>query len=222
GYTIDESSFAPVPLANIHVNTDGARYVSNRTGLFRILISSNDTIFITAIGYREKIILAKNILPQNGDDTVRTYLRPIVYKLREVNVESNHKRDSIARLAAEILKTDPLLNNYDRVIKRDKGGMMSPLTAMYEAWSKEGQDMAHFEEFLRYAEQQKEIDKRYNRAVVKKVTEIEDEDLDDFMMFCKIKRTLILNAPDYDLYEAIRKCGNEFKENKSRERTRLR
>ena len=223
GYFIDESSFEPVPLANISVPFTGKKYISNRKGFFKITLSKTDSVCITAIGFKSKSYLGIEIIPQNQTDTIQIYLRPMVYKLKDVNVVySNRKRDSIARLVAEILKNDPLLNNYDRVINRPKGGIMNPLSAMYEAWSKEGADMRKFEDFLHYAEQQRAIDKRYNKKIIKKITELDDEDLDDFIMFCKMDRLFILTAQEYDLIEEVKKCGEKFKAQKQIERTKLR
>lgn len=220
---LDESTFEPVPLANILIRNTGTRAISNRSGLFRISILPNDSIFITAIGYEQKLFLGREIIPTNITDTIRIYLRPTVYKLKDVNVVySNHKRDSIARLAAEYLKNNPLLNNYDRVINRPRGSMMSPLTAMYEEWSKAGIEMQKFEDFLQYAETQKAIDRRYNRKVIKQVTDIDESNMDEFILFCKLDRTFILTAPEYDLFLAIRKCADEFNGKKMKERTRLR
>jgi hypothetical protein len=221
GYMIDESTFEAVPLANILISNTQTRYISNRSGMFHINITTSDTIYITGIGYGQKKFIGSEIIPQNHDDTIRIYLRPTVYKLKEVMVTNNHKRDSIARLAAEYLKTDPLQNNYDRIINRPKGGFMSPLTAMYEAWSKNGLEMQKFEDFLHYAEMQKEVDKRYNRKVIKQISGLDETDLDDFILFCKIDRQFILSSPDYDLYLAIKECADNFKGRKNRERNKL-
>lgn len=223
GIMLDESTFEPVQLANILIRNTGSRHVSNRKGYFHFMISATDSVYISAIGYKTKFVFGQNLISQNVGDTIKIYLRQTVYKLKDVNVYyPNHKRDSIARLAAEFLKTDPLLNNYDRVTKRNKGSMMSPLTAMYEAWSKEGQDMQKFEEFLQFAEEQKAVDRRYNKKVIKKITEIEDEDLDEFIRFCKIDRYFIITAQEYDLYAAIKKCGDEFNAKHLRDRMKLR
>lgn len=223
GYMLDEDTYDAVPLANILVRNNNTRFVSNRNGLFRISIAPDDTVYITGIGYASRLLTGRELIPANTDDTIRVFLKTTVYKLKDVNVVySNRKRDSIARLAAEYLKNDPLLNNYDRVLDRPRGSAMSPLTAMYEAWAKEAQDMQKFEEFLQYAEAQKEVDRRYNKAVIKKVTGLDDAYLDDFILFCKIDRNVILNAEEYDLYVAIRKCNDEFQAQQLRKRTKLR
>jgi hypothetical protein len=221
GLMLDESTLEPVPLANILIQPSGEHFISNRKGFFRITVGPSDSAYITAIGYRPKGISANGL--NGADDTVSIYLQPIVYKLKDVNVVyTNRKRDSIARLAAEFLKNDPLLNNYDRVLERQRGSMMSPLTAMYEEWSKEGQDMRKFEEFLRYAEQQKIIDRRFNKKMIRKLTGIDEARLDDFIMFCRPDRDFLTNAPDYDVYEAIKKCGDDFKAKQRNEKQKLR
>ena len=64
------------------------------------------------------------------------------------------------------------------------GGFLNSRDSFFASDENPGSFLERYEGVIR---QQKEIDKRYNRAVVKKVTEIDDEDLDAFMMFCKIK-----------------------------------
>jgi hypothetical protein len=211
GYLISKDLQQPVPLVSILNKSSNTRYVSNRKGLYSIYVSQNDTVIFTGIGYKTMEMRGYELMPANLTDTINLLIEPFVYKLKDVTVVySNAKRDSIARLAAEFLKTDPLMNNYDRILKRDRGGMMSPLTAMYEAFSKEGQDMVRFEEFLQYSERLKQVDKRYNKKVIKRVTGLPDSQLDAFILYCKLDHDFILQAQEYDLLLAIKKCADNF------------
>jgi len=212
GFVMSIDSSQMVPLANILNKTTGQRYIGSRTGLFKAQFLPSDSIQITAIGYAPLLFIAKDILPENADDTIQVFMRPTAYQLKDVTVVySNRRQDSLARLAAEILKTDPLLNNYDRIMNRNVGGLASPLTALFMEYSKEGQDMKHFEEFVRHAEMLKQVDKRYNKKTIKRATGLDDEYLDDYIIYCKMDRSFILSASDYELILAIRQCADRFR-----------
>ena len=58
-------------------------------------------------------------------------MRPISYILNDVTILSgNPKRDSILKAAAEYLKNDPLLNNYERTLGKNVPQMQQQLIAM--------------------------------------------------------------------------------------------
>lgn len=200
-----------VQLASIVNKNTGVKKISNRKGYFSIQVSLLDTMIITAIGY-DSVKLIIETKPLNTDkDSILIWMKPNIIQLREeIIYSSNPKRDSLARLAAEYLKSDPLMNNYDRILKRDRGGFNSPLTAIYNQFSKEGKDMAKFEEFILYMEKQKQVDKRYNPNVIKKYTSLNSLQIEEFMQFCILNKDFILTATEYDLIKAIKDCEVSF------------
>lgn len=212
GRTITSSTAEIVQLASIQNLTNGKRAISNRQGYFKIQASLTDTILFTSVGYDSLKFQLSFVCDAISDDTIVIFMKSKVVKLKEVRiVTSNPKRDSLARAAAEFLKNDPLMNNNDRILKRDKGGLMNPITAMYEQFSKAGRDMAKFEEFVAYMEVQKMVDKRYNRNVVLRVTTISELRVDEFMRFCKLDKQFILESDDYHLIKAIKDCEANFR-----------
>lgn len=215
GRTLTAEQAEVVPLASIlNINT-GKKYISNRQGYFKLNYSPNDTILITAIGFESIKLITSSLYSNYTNDTVLVILKSTIIRLKEVRiVSSNPKRDSIARAAAEFLKNDPLMNNYDRVLNREKGGLMNPLTAMYQQFSKEGKDAVRFEEFMAYMEKQKQADRRYNRNLVKRVTNLPDMQLDEFMGFCKLDKDFVIYASDYDLISTIKECLPNFSSNR--------
>lgn len=212
GHTVSAVDKEIVQLASVINLSSNKRAISNRQGYFKMPFLPGDTLFISAIGYESITIICSSEYLLRLNDTIEIRMKPVDFRLREVViVSSNPRRDSIARAAAEFLKNDPLMNNYDRVLNRERGSLMSPLTAMYQQFSKEGKDAVKFEEFMAYMEKQKQADRRYNREFVKKVTNLEEKYLDEFMLFCKLNRDFIIAAPEYDLVQATQKCAKEFK-----------
>jgi hypothetical protein len=215
GYVMSIDSSKIVPLANVLNKTSGQRFIGSRSGLFKATVSPDDSVQITAIGYETLYFTARDIIPEKAEDTIQLFMRPTAYLLRDVTiVYSNRRQDSLARLAAEFLKNDPLMNNYDRITNANEGSIMSPLTALYMEYSKEGQDRKRFIEFMRHAEMLKQVDKRYNKKTIKRATGLDDEYLDDYILYCKLDRTFILSSSDYDLILAMRQCADRFKADK--------
>lgn len=215
GYIMSIDSSKTVPLANFTNMRSGQKFIANRNGFFRVNVTITDSISISAIGYEPVLLVGKDVIPENIEDTIAIYLRPKAYQLRDVTIiYSDKRRDSIAQLAAEFLSKDPLMNNYDRVLNRNQGGLMNPLTALWNEYSKEGRDMRKFEEFVRHAEMLKQVNSRYNKKAIKRATGIDDEHLDDYILFCKMNKAFVLTASDYDLIKAMRECGDRFKREK--------
>ncbi len=212
GMVLSVDSSRVVPLVNIMNVSSGKRVIGSRQGIFRLNVTDTDSLVLTALGYDSLRFIAHDIKPDSLSDTIRVYMRPKAYLLRDVTIVfGNRKRDSIARAAAEFLANDPLMNNYDRVLNRNQGGLMSPLTAMWNEYSKAGQDMKKFEEFMRHAELLKQVNTRYNKRTIKRATGLPDENLDEFILFCKLAPSVVLNSSDYELILAIRECAKRFR-----------
>ncbi len=224
GFTLNIENLTPVQLANIATTSSNKKFISNRNGSFKIDVRKDDSIKISAIGFSTVILSANKFIDKNLNDSLIILLTPQTYQLKDVVVKSNLIRDSIARLVALILMHDTLLNNYDRIYNRPKGEItfnknytqpgiiyIGPITDLYNKFSKEGKDDISFEEFVKYALQQKKVDDRYNKKLVKKITHIDDNQLEELMMYCKLEREFIINASDYDLIDTIKKCGENFK-----------
>ena len=228
GFTLSSEHLEEVQLASITNIKSNEHWISNRNGYFKISVHQNDTLKITAIGYQTVFIPIKNILPQNIHDSIIILLKPVSYQLKDVNViRSNYKRDSIARVVAKLLSHDSLMNNYNRIYKLPKGKIYSHpdtltliptlvyervISDLYNKFSKEGKENISFEAFVKYCSMQQKVDEKYNKELVKRLTRIDASEVDDFMIFCNLSRSFIYSAKEYDLYEAIKKCSDKYKE----------
>ncbi len=224
GYLISSEDGEIIQLGNVLNKTTGRRAVSNRQGLFKMPATSTDTIQFSVVGFETFVTQVSSIMPTNTNDTIKVLLFSKNYQLREVTIRAtNRKQDSLARAAAEFLKTDPLMNNYERVFKRPRGsldvspfgvGVSGGITELYYLFSKEGKDIKHFEEFYAYVQLQKEIDKKYNREILKKVSNIPDIYLDDLVMHCRPEKDFAIKAEEYEMLLYIKKCSDNFKAEK--------
>lgn len=215
GYLLGIEDNRSIPLASLLNQTDQKHFISSRQGFFAITVLPTDSIKITAIGYEPVSFIAKDLLPENNTDTIQLFMRPVSYLLNDVTILSgNHRRDSILRAAAEFLKNDPLLNNYERALGTHTPKTQKELTAMWNEYSKGGKDLKDFANFYYHAQMLKQVNTRYNKQSIKRYTDLDDKYLDDYIVYCQLNFTFILNSSDYDLIMAVRECANRFKAEK--------
>jgi hypothetical protein len=223
GLIISDENAQPVPLAGIRNVITLKKYLSNRQGIFRIPVSTSDSFVFTSIGF-DPFILSGNDLLSTDADTVLLLMHAGSYRLKDVTiVYSNRKRDSIARVVAQVLKTDSLMNNNRRILNRPRGregsdagmGYTGFITELYYQFSKEGKDMVRFEEFVKYYREVQQADVRYNKTIIQHITGLPENKLDDFILFCKLPRPFIIESDDYTLIKAIKDCESRFRVEKN-------
>lgn len=211
GIITNESNKA-ILFANIVVKPSGKTYNTNNFGAFVLKAMYGDTILISAISYRN-ISIPVNFI---GD----TLLRIVMRRQKETPIPKRKfaDRDSFAIKAAHTLKTDPLLNNYDRIKKwpgKKVEFMILPIgiaasgviSALWYNYSDRGKEMQKTLHLLDLYKQEMKANERLtldfvivglacNEALAKKI-------LDN----CELSNDFIIKANDYDLIEALKKCS---------------
>jgi hypothetical protein len=94
-----------------------------------------------------------------------------------------------------------------------------PITALYDAFSKEGKSRRKFEVLVSQDQRKVVAARRYTAEVVKRVTHFQtDKEIQDFMLFCNLTVDFIVRSNEYDLYKAIHDCLLAYnEENKTKE-----
>jgi hypothetical protein len=212
GKVIDASTKKGISTLNILNKRSNQVVATNETGDFYIRAMVGDSIIITSFGYNRKGILwdGKDRNPVLEVKLQPFMLQELVVKDRKLSDLHKEIKDFLANpndskaIRNEILKS--MLNT-----NTSQPGIGISIDALYEMFSKEGKmnrklaDMQFQDAKSFYA------DLKYNKQVVAQVTHLQDEDLDDFMVFCKPTQDFILNATDYELTFKILKCLGDFR-----------
>jgi hypothetical protein len=226
GIITNESNKA-ILFANIVVKPSGKTYNTNNFGAFVLKALYGDTIQISAISYRN-ISIAVNF----RDDTL---LRIVMKRLKETPIPKRKfaDRDSFAIKAAQTLKTDSLLNNYDR-IKKWPGkkvefttthlGSISNLPGSYEIptngcaitgvisslwyeYSDRGKEMQKTLHLLDLYKQEVKANERLTINYIGEGLGCSEDVAKKILESCKLSNDFIIKANDYDLIEALKKCA---------------
>ncbi|MCP9748776.1 hypothetical protein [Lacihabitans sp. CS3-21] len=212
GKVIDSSTKKGISTLNVLNKRSNQVVATNDTGDFYIRAMAGDSIIITSFGYNRKGILwdGKERNPVFEVKLQPFMLQELVVKDKKLSDLHKEIQDFLANpndskaIRNEILKS--MLNT-----NTSQPGIGISIDALYDMFSKEGKvnrklaDMQFQDAKSFYA------DLKYNKQVVAQITHLQEEDLADFMVFCKPTQDFILNATDYELTFKILKCLGDFR-----------
>jgi len=225
GNVFDGVTFFPIPEANIY-NFSSKKYsFTDKDGNFEIFARLGDTIVVSKPIYKQALIeITQEMIERNFFD-VSLFYKVIV--LKEVKIFAlpatyeAFKRDFVDVNFTNFSKRleGTTLSDQDRIAYNTRSGglldlipgkvgqaIASPITALYNAFSRKVKlDRLHQE----LIDNQEEIDRlplKYNRDIVSSLTELEGEELLNFMVFCRFSYyDLIRWSPEFIIAQIKRK-----------------
>ncbi|ADQ18304.1 hypothetical protein Lbys_2642 [Leadbetterella byssophila DSM 17132] len=212
GRVVDSTKHEGINNLIIQNTRSGQMVNTNRSGDFFIRASAGDSIVVMDIGYNRVGCVYDG---QNRYPVIATKTQPIM--LREVVITEKRKKelqDEIDAFLENPQSAGAIRNEIlGNVLSTEttQPGIGISIDALWELWSKEGKmnrkvaDLKYHDLKAFYASL------KYNKQVVLQVTKMEEDELDDFMSFCKPTEDFILRANDYDLTQKILQCYREFK-----------
>lgn len=205
----------PIPFARIINKTQLWGVLSDTSGNFTISAKRNDTIYISSIGYLPLEMFVKDsLLKQIRIPTI--WMTEKVYEMAEIDIQSlgtyqqfkykilhltipqSNIRDAIASIQRE-LRMIPK----HQLQTEASFSLGSPVTALYNLFSKEGKSLRKLAEAKEREKLFKLVNPKFNRQVVQLITGLNGDLLDQFMMFCKPADNFLMNASEYDIHERV-------------------
>jgi len=176
---------------------------STDIGTFSIKAALGDTLLFQKIGFTEQRLVAD---PQKD---LFVYLVPAIV-LEDVVVKAKTRK----------LEQQEVMDTY-----RSKGiyydgkppalsFLSSPLTGIYEMFGKGPKQARHFANYIAQENQQVEINKRYTRELVRRITKLPDEEISTFMLAYNPPYKEFLKWNDYELIQFINTSFEGYKRSK--------
>jgi hypothetical protein len=181
--------------------------VTDMRGNFVIAAGENDSIQFTCIGYTNVVYKVKNI--PNANDSVKQFTKFYITKMIY----------DLAPLYVNRFKIKPNERAYmQRVINRPKVTGLnvaeSPITALWQAFSKKGREMQKLELIFKNLLRQEEIEKRLNTEILRKLLNDENITLQKFRIICpEITDDFILYSEAYELYSQVSASYQNYLQN---------
>lgn len=199
GVLFNKSSTQRVSNAIILNRRTQASAMSNNLGLFQIRAAVGDTLRISKSGYIETDI---TVLPVQD---VVIQMQPVI-EIDEVTVTGQSKKQEM----------DEVRNQYRKQGSYHAGKppllsfIFNPLTAVYELIGKTPGRARRFNNYYYRELEQLEIDRRFNEAKVKELTNFGGEDLRNFMDTYRPQYQELSRWEEYGLVNYIQTSARAF------------
>ena len=187
-------------------------FSANQFGAFAIEASIGDSLVVSRIKYKtDTFVVSKAVFFETINFEIILKRKEII--LKDVTINYRHKFDSMAKLSAEIMKHDVLLNNHARVENMKE--MAKPVSILngliYRTWYRFSQAGKNNEKLLKiisiYNESVK-LDDKLSIEFIMKITGVNEKKAEFIKTNC-IKTKLLgnNNYNDYDLILALKESA---------------
>ncbi len=204
--TIYKKSYNERVAGAMITNTTKKLYAtSNNVGVFSIQAAKGDTLLF------QKSEFSSQTFVISGPYDINIYMQPIIV-LQDVTIREKTRRQELEETQDQYRKQGVFANG-----KKPKALQLlgSPLTGMYELFGKAPKQARHFAEYSKHELEQIEINKKYNRAAIKKLTPLPDEEIEDFMNYFSPSYAAVKEWNDYDLIKYIKESYEYYSKNKA-------
>lgn len=203
GTVYDKTQLFSMPGVSVLSNS-GAGTMTDSAGHYRIKLPPDDSIYFSYLGRHTAKIAVKRIArgyPLDMSLAVTVDSLPlVVVKPKAYRYDSLENRDEYRK----VFDYSP-----DYVLGGANGGVGLNLDMIFNA--RKNRQMLALQRRLLEEEQDKYIDHRFNRILVKKITGLQRPALDTFMRLYRPTYDFIRNCEnDYEFYKYIRDCGLYF------------
>jgi hypothetical protein len=176
---------------------------SDNQGVFHIQAAKGDTLLFKKENFTTQFFVIF------GAYDINIYMLPVI-ALKEVTIKEQSRKQEINDALGQYRKQGVFG-------KPSVGSMLnSPINAMYQAFGKAPGQARHFKEYTKNDLEQLEINKKYNKTIVKQITNMPDEDVESFMHTFTPSYADVKEWNDYDVINYIKRSYEYFKGNKDR------
>ncbi|MBD1387149.1 hypothetical protein IDJ75_17815 [Mucilaginibacter rigui] len=198
---ISSERLSEVFITNLH--TKGVA-IGDQLGGFSINAAVGDTLLFTKKGYTPQKQQASNY-------GMVVYMQPEV-QLSEVRVLGQTKKQELNEIMGDYRKQGTFYNGKPPVL----AALVSPITGLYELFGKTPGRARRFAEFSKRELEATEVDRRYNKFFIMRVTGLTEADsttIKKFMGYYKPSYEDLKLWADYDLIQKTKVQYEYFKKN---------
>jgi hypothetical protein len=203
GTVYDQSQLFAMPGVSV-MGTSGQGTTTDSMGRYKIKLSLEDSIFFSYLGRRTVNYPVKRIArdyPLDMSLAVRVDSLPlVVVRPKPYRYDSAENRDEYRK----IFEYQP-----DYVVGGENGGVGFNLDMLFNA--RKNRQTLSLQRRLLEEEQDKYVDYRFNKNLVRRITGLQRPAIDTFMRLYRPSYQFIRNCEnDYEFYKYIRDCGIYF------------
>ena len=217
GKVVDFITYQPLENVCVHNLSSGLMVFSNSSGDFSMLIFPQDTLAISRVGYNmEMFPITDSLKNLNGRATIKLLMKSII--LRNVTV---YAAKPYPLFIKDLVKTTPKekidipgieISKEERAnYNPDNGNLLSlispalahPISFLYDKFSRKAKMDRMYANLEANQEEVMRLSQKYNPEIVRKITQLEGEKLEDFMLYCSFTYYTLVTSTDLEIEQMI-------------------
>ncbi len=216
GYVFEESNGNPLPYVNVYVKRTRRGTITDTSGYFMISAMLNDTLTFSSLGYDKRYVVINDSASDNNKPLI-IFLDTKIYQINSIDIIALKRYKQLEYEIVNMQLDDddyvyasrnfpfrpPDLDYYTRVNASGFGLVFSPISALYDMFSKEGKERRKLEEIQKKDNLNDVIDSKVSSDLIMKITGLSREETNLFIEWCRFSPDFIANLTEYDLITVI-------------------
>ncbi len=219
GQVIDESTKENIGYVQVLIMRIRGGTMTDASGKFAIQADPMDTITFKSLNYKDKRVPVSEIInSENG--LFKIALSPVRILLNQVEVQGSGPKVNMNGIPVGKSPTVPveLRSDYFASKPRKLAALSNPLSYISYYTSKDEKQKRATLSAIHSEKDWQIFSIVYNKDVIQKVSGLEGDALEDFMLYCNAFNGLPVNASTYDVEKRIRELLIEYIDKKSKEK----
>jgi hypothetical protein len=202
GTVFEKDSSTVMPFVYIINKSNGNGTMSDNDGNFSLGTSDKDTLVCSYVGYAKLYIPVKQ-LATNTKGEVKLVMKRMSFDLNEVTVSTFRIKPYERQYMNDII---------DRSRIKTMDYAMSPISALYMRYSKEGKQITKLAKIFEDIMIEEEVQKKLSREILVRLTKDENIDYDGFRKYCYyVNNYYIVEHDGVELYTKVMECYRRWK-----------
>jgi len=209
GTVLDSSHRYPLPSVSVQA-TNGAGTATDSNGVYQLNVGAKDSIWFSYLGKPTRKFPVLKITDISQFDIALQVNIPVLPELKIR--QRNYKQDSLQNREdyAKIFNFHkPNLESMTSIGPNGAGIDIDELIRVFQF--KKNKSTMRFQERLLQQEQDKFIDHRFNKALVRRLTHLDEDSLDRFMVQFRPSFEFTAYSSDYQFQLYIKESAAKFK-----------
>jgi hypothetical protein len=199
GVITESDSITTMPFVYVISKATGHGTMSDQEGKFILAADNRDTLLISYIGYFRQSIPVSSL----PDNNARIMMTEMPYKLKTVTISAFKFKD---------YERDYMNDIIDRSRLRTIDYALSPFSALYARYSKEGRQIRKLAKIFEDLIIEEQVQQKLSRETVIKLTGDEKLDYDAFRKYCYyVSNEYIISHEGAELYLKVLECYKNYK-----------
>ena len=223
GYVLDEETGKPLIFTNISIRHRREGTISDTAGYFALSAKMYDTIRFSMLGYERKhVVIDEKAVDRTEPLIVKmkteAYMLPTVdifeWRYNQLKYEvttMNLPDDDYVYAQQNFPAKQKAINFYNNTPTTGAGLTFSPITALYEAFSKEGKERKKLAELQQKDHVSQLIEERITTVQIMELTGFTELETSRFLDWCDFSAEFINSMNAYNFIMVVKHKAEQYK-----------